>query len=138
MSEPLQTRPVKPSEQHMQERLSEAIADQSKLMDSLAQQLLLVELAIPGMYATFWKLASGDEKITLSYALGYAFTCWLLSIFCTIGSLFPQNYGNIQRNNPKSIEDFFNKAASYKRAWLLVSVLLFIAGLFYIIRDMIQ
>jgi hypothetical protein len=47
----IKTRPVRPEERFMQERFSEAIADQSTIMTSLAQQLLVVELAIPGLYA---------------------------------------------------------------------------------------
>lgn len=132
----LSTRPPREEEHFMQERLTEAIADQSKLMDELAKQLLLVELAIPGLYAAVLKLVSGTESVAnLPNILIYAFICWGLSVICTVASLLPRSYRNISRNNPQSIEDFFNKAAEYKRTCLLVSLLWFMAGLFFIILD---
>ncbi|MCK5897153.1 MAG: hypothetical protein KAG20_10120, partial [Cocleimonas sp.] len=90
----------------MQERFTEAIADQSKLMDALAQQLLLVELIIPGIYATSLKLISGVEKLEFTGGIAIAFSCWFIALACTVTAMIPRQYNDINRNSPASIEAF--------------------------------
>jgi len=122
----------------MQERFSEAIADQSKLMATLAQQLLIVELIIPGLYASILKLVSGNEQVVLSWPLGLAFICWLAAVIFTITAIIPQQYKAVQRNSPDSIEGFFDQSARYKQNWLLASVTAFAMGIFFTIMDLLS
>lgn len=133
----ISTRPVNDAERFMQERFSEAIAEQSRLMDTMAQQLLMIELAIPGLYATMLKLISGNEQLQLSCAMGLAFTCWLLAIIATVLAMLPRKYREVVRDSPDSIEAFFDQAARYKRCWLMGSILLFVSGLVSIIMDLL-
>ena len=49
---PLPTRPLSSDETVLRDKFAESIAGQSELMDKLGQQLLMLELAIPGLYAT--------------------------------------------------------------------------------------
>jgi len=134
---PLSTRPVNAHEQMMRERFAEAVADQSRLMDTLAQQLLTVELAIPGLYATLLKLASGADRLSLSWWVYAAFGCWLAALACALRAIFPRKYRDVVYDSPDSIEDFFDRAARFKRRWLLVSVLLFVGGLALIVMDVL-
>jgi hypothetical protein len=59
--QPLTTRPPDAYEAKIKEKYAESFAGQSDLMDKLAQQLLTLELAIPGLYATVLKLVAGDK-----------------------------------------------------------------------------
>lgn len=132
------TQPVNHAERLMQERFSEAIADQSRLMDRLAQQLLVLELAIPGLYATILKLVSSHEQSTLSPATCVAFGFWLLALVLTLLALLPRKYRDVVRSSPDSIEAFFDRAARYKRRLLLAAILSFVAGILSIIMDILQ
>ena len=132
---PLSTRRVRPEERFMQERFTEAIANQSKQMDTLAQQLLVIELAIPGLYATSLKLISGTEKTEFTLAIAIAFSCWLVALICTVSAIVPRQYKNINRNSPSSIEDFFDKAAQRKLLLLIPSLVLFVVGIIAILYD---
>ena len=133
---PLQTRPVRPEERFMQERFTEAIANQSKQMDTLAQQLLVVELAIPGLYATALKLVSGADKTEFTLAIAIAFGCWLVALICTVSAIIPRQYKGINRNSSSSIEDFFDTAAKRKLSLLIPSLALFVVGISAILWDL--
>ena len=132
----IKTRPVRQDERFMQERFSEAIADQSKLISTLAQQLLIVELIIPGLYASILKLVNGNDQVVLSWPLGLAFICWLAAVIFTITAIIPQHYKAVQRNSPDSIEAFFDQSARYKKSWLLASATAFAMGIFFTIMDL--
>ena len=54
------TRPPSNSDTLLREKFDESIAAQSEQMDKLGQQLITLELAIPGLYATVLKLISGE------------------------------------------------------------------------------
>ena len=135
---PLQTRPVRPEERFMQERFSEAITDQSKLMDTLAQQLLLVELAILGLYATALKLISGTDKLDFSWGIAFAFSCWIIALVCTVFAIIPRQYSGINRNSPSDIEAFFDRAAKRKLVLLVPSLFLFVVGTLSILWDLLR
>jgi len=135
---PLSTRPLTADEKILQEKFAASIADQSELMDNLGKQLLTLELAIPGLYATALTLVRGD-KATLAAGplIGITFGCWLLSLLVTLLSLTPRKYvvdRTILRQDPASdseelgIEDFFHRAARYKRRLLIAASLLFFCG----------
>jgi hypothetical protein len=66
----LPTRPPSKSESLLREKFAESVAGQSDLMDQLARQLITLELAIPGLYATVLKLTQGDKAtVTVRGAL---------------------------------------------------------------------
>ena len=120
-------------DQYMQERLSEAIANQSKLMDTFAQQLLVVEIAIPGLYATSLKLVTKSGYIGVSWNLYIVFFCWILAVTLTILAMLPRPYKDIDTNNRQAIETFFEKAAQHKRRLLIPSLVLFFSGILTIL-----
>ena len=136
MPEPLKPRPITDAEKQIKAHFIDAIANQSKLMDSLAQQLLMVELAIPALYATLLKFKTGAEKIDFNCLFATTFIFWLIAIVFTIQALFPKNYQNINRNSPAEIEDFFNQAAHYKREHIYQSLFCFMAGLIALIGNL--
>ena len=126
----------RPPDKHkiLKDKFAESIAAQSELMDKLGQQLLTLELAIPGLYATVLKLTSGDKATVSPGPWLYAtFGCWFVALFFTLASLTPRKWRvdeNIMKQDPfyetkaMGVEDFFNRAASYKR-WLLITASLF-------------
>jgi hypothetical protein len=122
----------------LQEKFAESIAGQSEQMDRLGQQLIALELAIPGLYATVLKLISGDKAtIAVGGSLYLTFACWFLALLFTLISLIPRKLrvdpGMMKRDAFEQgpdlgIEDFFNVSARYKRRLLIASSLLFFAG----------
>ena len=138
--QPLPTRPVNSSEKVLRDKFAESIAGQSDLMDKLARQLITLELAIPGIYATVLKLIQGeDATLTPNRWLYVTFICWFLALLVTLVSLVPRNWSvnpTILKSDPAGrgqalgIEDFFRKSAQYKRRLLIVACLLFWIGIF--------
>jgi hypothetical protein len=135
----IKTRPLRKEEDLLLERFYAAVAGQSSLMDKLAQTLLTVELAIPGLYATILKLVSGDkESLDLSHALYVAFSCWLIALAMTLFAVLPKRYKvntDELRNTPKSIETFFYKSARDKWYLLMTSIAFFIVGIGSVLWD---
>ncbi|MGH8476604.1 MAG: hypothetical protein ACRER2_12670 [Methylococcales bacterium] len=116
----------------LRERFSNAIAEQSSLMDNLAKSLLTVELAIPGFYASILKLVGCKESLALAWPVGIAFGCWLIALAATLYAVLPKAYEvdpEQIRNSPTSIESFFYHSARHKWRFLLVSIVFFIAGI---------
>jgi hypothetical protein len=110
-------------------------------MDRLAQALLTVELAIPGLYATSLKLVSGKESLTLTTPLGIAFACWFVALVGCLYVLIPKRYPvnpEELRNSEQSIENFFHRSARHKWRWLLASIVCFIAGIISVLWDIFQ
>lgn len=132
--EPLATKPVSPTSKLLRDKFYEQFAAQSDQMDALARQLITIELAIPGLYATVLKLTQGD-KATLAVDNWFYFTfaSWFLALALTLAALFPRTWRvdpTILKSDPTgrgerlSLEDFFYKSARYKY-WLLVAACLF-------------
>ncbi len=121
------TRPPNSSERELLKKFNESFAAQSELMDKLGQQLLTVELAIPGLYVTALKLLQGDEAtLPLDRWLYLAFGGWTLALLLTFIGLFPRRWRvdttklsgqAAQRGDPLSIEGFFSRSARWKY-WL--------------------
>ncbi len=137
---PIPTRPPSGTEKLLKEKFAESIAGQCEHMDKLGRQLITLELAIPGLYATALKLTSGG-KATLSGSPGLyiAFACWFIALLFTLISLIPRRWRvnrNIMKQDPSietqelGIEDFFHKTAQYKRRLLVTSSLLFFVGVY--------
>lgn len=139
-NKPISTRPPNESEIFLRQKFIETIASQSELMDKLAERLLTLELAIPGLYATGLKLVGGDQAvISYSPALYVTFGCWVLALGLTLMALTPQKWTvdmTLLKQNPRKyseaigIEDFFDQSALYKRRLVTVSSLLFFIGIF--------
>ena len=125
----LPTRPPTSSETTQRDKFAESIAGQSELMDKLGQQLITLELAIPGLYATVLKFTRGDAATaTRNQWLYIAFGCWFLALALTLASMVPRHWRvdpTILRQDPQQksdvlgLEEFFYKSAQYKR-WLLI------------------
>ena len=137
---PIPTRPPSGTEKLLKEKFAESIASQCEHMDKLGRQLITLELAIPGLYATVLKLTSGS-KATLSTSPGLyiAFACWFIALLFTLISLIPRRWRvnrNIMKQDPSietqelGIEDFFHKTAQYKRRLLVTASLLFFVGVY--------
>lgn len=145
---PIQTRPPTESESLLKQKFTESIVTQSELMDKLAQQLITLELAIPGLYATVLKLVGGD-KATLSPTpvLIFGFVCWGLSLALTLASLFPREWNvntdllrgrSSEEDGQMGIEDFFYESARHKRCFLVSACLSFFAGTICTISAMLS
>lgn len=136
---PISTRPPSNRDKVLQEKFFESMAGQSEQMDKLGQQLLTLELAIPGLYATVLKLVSGDKAtLAASPALYLTFGCWFLALLLTLASLIPRGWQvnpTIMKQAPSvkskelGIEDFFYRTAQYKRRLLIAASLLFFSGI---------
>ena len=134
------TRPANSQENFLRQKFYESVVAQSDLMDKLGAQLLTLELAMPGLYATVVKLVSGDKAtVQVNNAFYLAFACWLLALGLTLASITPRNWkvdpGILKQDPDKygeglGIEDFFCQSARYKRRLLVASSLLFFAGVF--------
>jgi len=137
---PISTRPLSDHEKTMREKFYGSIVAQSELMDKLSGQLLTLELAIPGIYATMLKLVSGDKAtVQLNPAFYLAFLAWFAALALTLIALIPKKWTvdpAILKQDPQKfseglgIQDFFEQSANYKR-WLVIgSSVLFFAGIF--------
>lgn len=125
--QPISTRPVSEHEKAMRQKFYENITAQSDLMDKLSGQLLTLELAIPGIYATMLKLVSGtNATVQLNVAFYFAFAAWFAALVLTLIALIPRKWRvdlSILKQDPQKfseglgIEDFFERSASYKR-WI--------------------
>ncbi len=137
---PISTRPLSDNEKLLREKFYESIATQSDLMDKLSQQLLTLELAIPGLYATILKLTAGDKAtLKVNAVLNFTFACWLVALILTLLALTPKKWvvdPMILKQDPNKfsealgIEDFFERSAIYKRRLIIASSLIFFVGIF--------
>ena len=135
---PISTRPPSVRETKIQEKFDESIAGQSELMDKLGQQLIVLELAIPGLHATALKLISGDDAtLDLGFWLFLTYGCWGLALLLTVVGLIPKEWQvdrNILKQDPAAksdelgIEDFFKQSAAYKRKFHIAAIVLFFIG----------
>ena len=144
MDEPAKTRPVvkgrplNADETYIREKYLEGISKQPELMDSVAKQLLTLELAIPGLYVSILKLVGGkDNTLTLSDDIYLVFAFWLMALICTVGALFPRHY-TVDPNNHTQIRESFYRAASYKFIWLGASITAFVCGLIFAVKDILS
>ena len=136
---PLTTRLPNAYEEKIRERYVESFANQSDLMDKLAQQLLTLELAIPGLYATVLKLIRGDQAtVPINNSLYITFGLWVVALGLTVMALIPREWTvnpNILQKDPNSttgelgLKDFFVESARYKRIRLIIATILFFLGI---------
>ena len=139
-NQPISTRPLSDDDKSLRQKFYESIAAQSDLMDKLSERLLTLELAIPGLYATVLKLVSGEKAtVHLNAAFYVTFACWLAALILTLIALTPKKWtvdSTVLKQDPLKfsaglgIEDFFEHSAVYKRRLVVVSSVLFFAGIF--------
>ncbi len=139
-NKPIPTRPVSENENLLRKKFHESIADQSALMDKLAERLLTLELGIPGLFVTVVKLTRGeDATLKINAALNWAFGLWLLALILTLIALTPRTWNvdpSILKQDPAKfseglgLEDFFVHSANYKRGFIIASSILVLAGIF--------
>lgn len=133
------TRPPNKGEELLREKFAESIAGQSELMNKLARQLITVELAIPGLYATVLKLAQGeDATLPQNNWLYVTAVLWFAALLLTLISLIPRSWQvdpSILKEDPAGdgqalgLEEFFGRSARYKRRLLIPACLLFWLGI---------
>ena len=138
--QPISTRPVSDHEKLLRQKFYESVTAQSDLLDKLGERLLTLELAIPGLYATALKLVSGDKAtLFIGAALYVTFTCWLIALALTLAALTPKKWQvdpAILKQDPQKfseglgLDDFFEQSATRKRRLLMVSSVVFFAGIF--------
>jgi hypothetical protein len=131
--------PVSPEAALLRQKFYEQFAAQSEQMDKLGGQLITLELAVPGLYATVLKLVQGEKAtLTADGWLYFTFGCWFLALLLTLLSLVPRHWkvdptvvkGDEASQKPvMGLEDFFYQSAQYKRRRLIPAILLFWAGI---------
>ena len=131
--------PLSKSTQLLREKYLEAKAAQSDLMDGLAKQLITVELAIPGLYATVLKLTQGNAAtLTVDGWFVATFVLWTAALALTLTALIPRQWNvdpTLIKPDPTvkeqalSLEEFFFNSARYKRRLLIGSSLAFWGGI---------
>lgn len=136
----LSPRPLSEADTVLKKKFAESIAGQSELMDKLGQQLISLELAIPGLYATAIKLIRGDKAtLTANWVLWLTFGCWLVALILTLISLIPRKWDvdpDVKRQDSKAktqtlgIEDFFYQSARYKRQLLIPACVFLFVGIY--------
>ena len=135
---PILTHPLPGIEKILKDKYAESIAAQSEQMDNLGRQLITLELAIPGLYATVLKLIGGSNAtLCAGTALYITFIFWFAALVLTLISLIPRKWKvdrTIMKQDPGEqtdalgIEDFFQQSAQYKRRFLIAASLLFFCG----------
>lgn len=133
--------PLSPGDVLLRQKFYERYAAQAEQMDALARQMITVELAVPGLFATILALLAGDKAtVPVSGWIIAAFLAWLASGILTFVALFPRTYRvdtDMLQMDPEDegdvlgIEDFFRRSASYKYRLLLASAILFWLGIIF-------
>ncbi len=119
--------PLSETDNKLIDAFSDAIVSQSTLLDSIGKQLITLELAIPGLYATALKLTATD-KVEVSMALVFTFLFWFASLIFAFWAIFPKEY-KVHKEILDSIESFFIESAKHKRNYIVISSMLFFAGI---------
>lgn len=132
------SRPPDAADRVLAERFFEGLADQGKQMDELARQMIAVELAVPGLYASILALLRGqDATLPDGRLVVLTFGCWLAALALSFAALFPRRYRvdpTLVRGAPAdagalSLEAFFDRSAAWKRRLLAIAAAVFWAGI---------
>ncbi len=131
------SRPPTPGERVLIDRFYEQWADQSKLMDELGRQMITVELAVPGLYASILALLRGQEAtLPGGWALAVAFGGWFVALALTFAAVFPRRYrvdplllrADPAAGEPLGLEEFFHRPARAKYTLLAAAAVAFAVG----------
>lgn len=133
------TRPLNEQEKALRQKFYEAIAAQAEAMDKLAERLLTLELAIPGLYATALRITLGkDAKLAIGPGLYLTTACWLVALLLTLLAILPKTYrvdtkllkqDSAKLTESLGLEDFFTESARHKRRLLIASCIAFFSGI---------
>lgn len=105
------------------------VSAQATRLDDLAKQLITLNIAIPGLYATVLKFISGDKAVVNDpVLLLITFAAWLLALGFALASLFPQRH-QVDPDSLSEIETFFYRSAQHKRKLLAAASLLSFFGI---------
>ena len=122
------SKPLDSIDKKLQEKFAEDIANQGTLMDGMGKQLLSLELAMVGIYATVLKLiAGGDATLQGGWSVGITFLFWFMAVVATVLAIFPEKY-EVDSSKMDEIKRYFHESARKKAKMLIVSVVLFFAG----------
>lgn len=136
------SRPPTSGELALRDKFFEHLAGQIASMNDLARQMVAVELAVPGLFATALALLRGPEATLPAVApLFVAFGGWFVALALTFAALFPRRYrvdAAVLRAGPAArpagqpptfgLEDFFHQTALAKYRLLLAAALAFGVG----------
>ncbi len=124
------SRPLDPGEELLVEKFYEQYAGQNAQMDALAGQMLTVELAVPGIYASILALLRGQQAtLPAGPLLLLTFGAWFIALALTMIALFPRQYrvdpallraDAAAEDGVLGIMDFFRRPARTKW-WLLAA-----------------
>ena len=138
--EPIKTEPLSRGEQKLIDKFYEDKVRQADRMDELAKQLIVLELAIPGIYATMLRLVSGKNAVPgNSFLLAAAFILWLLALIITFMCLVPKSWkvdtdilkrqAPAAEDQPLSVDEYFLRSAKTKRKFIVWGGFLFFSGI---------
>ncbi len=114
----LETAPVTQYDEGLLDSFAKDVAAQSTRLDELAKQLITLNIAIPGLYATVLKFISGDKAtVQEPLMLVIIFGAWMLALGFAFTSLYPEHY-QVDPDSPSDIETFFHHSARRKLRWL--------------------
>lgn len=138
-AEILDVEPFTPVEEVLVTKYAEDLAAQSERLDRVAERLITLELAIPGLFATVLKLVAGDKVVAPMNAFLYAaFFCWLLALVLTMLALLPRSWqvdeqvmekDSFAHDAPLGIRDYFQKTARHKQRLIMPSAVLLFIGI---------
>lgn len=138
-SRPFETHPPSATDMFLQQKFAEEIVKQNERLDDLAKQLLSLELAIPGIYATALQIVVVNHTASSEFLLFFTFLLWFVALVATIVGLFPLKYKVqshvIRRGHHSndsegiSIEEFYQLSAVRKRYALAVANICFFIGI---------
>jgi hypothetical protein len=116
--------PLNKFDESVLDSFAKDIAAQATHMDDLAKQLITLNLAIPGLYASILKLVNGDDAVLNNpWLLFITFGAWLLALGLAFVSLFPERY-DIESDNLTQIQHYFYRSAR-RKFWLVGTASLF-------------
>jgi len=139
-----QTKPPRTENIHdeiLSEAFTQEIVKQGERFDELTKALFSVELTIPGVYAAIIQLIATKDNPLVIPLLEVTLVCWAVALLITLWSFFPKKYRvmpNVVRRLEKStasdsltIEEFYQKSAENKRYYLILSSVIFFAGIIF-------
>jgi len=130
------TAPLGYVDRTLREKFAEDVASQIDRMDALAKQLIVLELAIPSVYATMLKLTSGGGgSLDDPFFLALAFVVWLAALGFTLSSIIPQKQ-QLDQDSLTAIQDYFSRNATRKWQCLMVASIATFMGIAFAVVAM--
>jgi len=113
----------------LREQFAADVAGQIDRMDALARQLIVLQLAIPGIYAAMLKLISGDKAmIDNPLLLALAFIIWFAALGFTLSSIMPQKQ-QVDPGSLSEIQHYFTSNAQRKWKCLMIASIATLIGI---------